>query len=310
MQFSILVVDDDPANIRVLSTLLKSEYKVFVAKSGQSAVDIAQQHLPNLILLDIVMPDMDGFDVLKQLKASPKTQDIPVIFVTGLNSENHEEYGLKLGASDYIHKPFHSGIVKARIKNQLDILRRNHLLEKVAHIDVLTELPNRRKWQKDLNRYQVLANDKNNNLAIGILDVDHFKEYNDYYGHSLGDQTLLKLAQAINKEMSKYGAELYRFGGEEFVFILFNQDVTLIEQCIAKICNTVEQEQIEHKASKVKPVVTISGGACIQSCNDEVSSSRMLELADELLYKVKQQGKNHIQLSHTRSIEQRTHNGI
>lgn len=301
MQFSILVVDDDPSNIRVLSALLKDEYKVVVAKSGHSAIDIAKEQLPHLILLDILMPDLNGFEVIKQLKEDPRTQEIPVIFITGLNSDNHEEQGLRLGANDYIHKPFHSGIVKARIKNQLEIIRRNKLLERVANIDVLTELPNRRKWQQDIQalQEQIDISDTNSKLAIGILDVDHFKEYNDYYGHSLGDQTLLKLAQAIYQDISQYGAQLYRFGGEEFVFFIFHQDVDLIEQCISKISQIVEQQGIEHKASKVKPVVAISGGACIQACHQKLSSKRMLEHADQLLYKVKQQGKNHIQLSHT-----------
>lgn len=309
MQFTILVVDDDPANIRVLSGLLKKEYKVVVAKSGQAAINLATQCDPDLILLDVIMPDMNGFDVIKRLKNSTKTQDIPVIFVTGLNSDSDEELGLKLGASDYIHKPFHSGIVKARIKNQLEILRRNHLLEEIANIDVLTELPNRRKWFQDLESIKSNSLQKNKALAIGILDVDHFKEYNDYYGHSLGDQTLSKLAQAIHQDLIKYGAKLYRFGGEEFVFSIFNQDVSLIEDCITQICITVEQQQIEHKTSKVKPIVTVSGGACIQLGDKSISSSRMLEHADELLYKVKQQGKNHIRLTHT-IAEKSNSNGI
>ena len=309
MQFTILVVDDDPANIRVLSSLLKADYKVVVAKSGESAVQLASQCTPHLILLDVVMPDMDGFEVIRKLKNNDKTQDIPVIFITGLNSDSHEELGLKLGASDYIHKPFHSGIVKARIKNQLEILRKNHLLEEVANIDVLTELPNRRKWFQDLESFKSTQLNENKALAIGILDIDHFKEYNDYYGHSLGDQTLLKLAQAIHGDLEKHGAQLYRFGGEEFVFIMFNQDVSLIEQCIRKICHTVEQQQIEHKTSKVKPIVTVSGGACIQYCGQEIPSSRMLEHADKLLYKVKQQGKNHIRLAHT-IAENSNSNGI
>lgn len=307
MQFTILVVDDDPANIRVLSGLLKSEYKVVVAKSGKAAVQLATQCPPHLILLDVLMPDLSGFEVIKQLKNNDKTQDIPVIFITGLNSNNDEELGLQLGASDYIHKPFHSGIVKARIKNQLEILRKNHLLEEVANIDVLTELPNRRKWFQDLETFKSKSLLKNKVLAIGILDIDHFKEYNDYYGHSLGDQTLLKLAQAIHQDLAKYGAKLYRFGGEEFVFIIFNKDASLIEECITQICTTVEQQQIEHKTSKVKPVVTVSGGACIQPYKENISSSRMLEHADELLYKVKQQGKNHIRLTHTIAEKSNSH---
>ncbi len=299
MQFTILVVDDDPANIRVLSALLKNDYKVVIAKSGKCAVDIAVNTKPHLILLDVVMPDMNGFEVIKKLKSQHCTQDIPVIFITGLNSESDEEHGLELGANDYIHKPFNSGIVKARIKNQLEIIRRNYLLEKIANIDVLTELPNRRKWVEDLELVKEKSSEQNKSLGIGILDIDHFKEYNDYYGHSLGDQTLLKLAQAIYKDISQYGAKLYRFGGEEFVFLILNKDPSLIEKCITKICQTVEQQKIEHKASKVKPFVTVSGGACIQPLSKQVCSKRMFEHADELLYKVKQQGKNHIELSHS-----------
>jgi len=297
MQFTILVVDDDPGNIRVLSSLLKDDCRVLIAKSGNSAIDIAHHSAPHLILLDIVMPDMDGFEIIKQLKQSIKTQNIPIIFITGLNSDASEEQGLNLGACDYIHKPFHFGVVKARINNQLEILRRNYLLEKIANIDVLTELPNRRKWQDDLKALQQHWH-KEHHLAIGILDVDYFKQYNDYYGHAFGDKALLKLAQTIHSNIASFGAKLYRFGGEEFVFMLYHQDVSLIETCINTICQAVEQQQIEHKASKVKPVITISGGACIQPCNDQISSKRMLEHADALLYQAKRQGKNRILLTH------------
>lgn len=309
MQFTILVVDDDPANIRVLSTLLKNEYKVVVAKSGKSAVEIANSHNPHLILLDIVMPDMNGFDVIKQLKSSYRTQNIPVIFITGLNSDTDQEQGLKLGANDYIHKPFHTGVVKARIKNQLEILRRSHLLEQVADIDALTELPNKRQWIKDLEQLKYKAYSEDKSLAVGILDIDNFKEYNDYYGHSVANQTLLTLAQAIEKDISRCGAQLYRLHGEEFVFLIFNQDAKVIEECVARICPAVEQQQIEHKTSKVKPFVTVSGAACIQPLSKDICSKRMFEQADKLLYKVKQQGKNHIKLSHT-ITEERTNNGI
>lgn len=298
MQFTILVVDDDPANIRVLSTLLKNEYKVVIAKSGKSAVEIAKQHSPDLILLDIVMPDISGFDVIKQLKSNNKTQSIPVIFITGLSSDSHQEEGLKLGANDYIQKPFHTGIVKARIKNQLEILRRNQLLEQVADIDGLTELPNKRQWVKDLEQIKNKPFQQDKSFAVGILDVDNFTEYNEHYGHSLANQTLLTLAQVIEKDISQCGAQLYRLQSEEFVFFIFNQDAHTIENCITKICSTVEQQQIEHKGSSVKPFVTVSGAACIQPLSQNICSKRMFEHADKLLYKVKQQGKNHIKLSH------------
>ncbi len=299
MQFTILVVDDDPANIRVLSTLLKSEYKVVVAKSGKSAVEIAKKHTPHLILLDIIMPDISGFEVIKQLKSCYQTQSIPVIFITGLNSDSDQEQGLKLGANDYIHKPFHTGIVKARIKNQLEILRKNQLLEQVADIDCLTELPNKRQWIKDLEQIKYKPYEQDKSFAVGILDVDNFRAYNEYYGHSIANQTLLTLAQVIEKDMSECGAQLYRLHGEEFVFLIFNKEANVIENCIGKISQTVEQQQIEHKASSVKPFVTISGAACIQPLSKDICSKTMFEQADQLLYKVKQQGKNQIKLSHT-----------
>ena len=298
MQFTILVVDDDAANIRLLCTLLKRDYKVVVAKSGQTALELAASTQPELILLDVVMPDMNGFSVLKSLKQNPLTLDIPVIMVTGLQSDEDEEMGLQLGASDYIQKPFHLGIVKARVKNQLDLIRKNQLLEQVADIDALTELPNRRRWQKDLQQLNWPELDPSNNIAIGILDIDNFKEYNDYYGHTTGDKTLMHLAHTIEQSIKNCGATLYRFGSQGFVFLIYDKTLPIIEECINAIGQRVEAEQIEHKASKVKPVVTISGGACIQLQSRAVCCQRMFERADALLYKVKKQGKNQIQLSH------------
>lgn len=294
MQCTILVVDDDAANLRVLSALLKDDYKVVIAKSGENAISIAQKSLPNLILLDVIMPDMSGFDVIEKLKSDPITNHIPVIFITGLNSYTDERLGLTLGANDYIHKPFHPDIFKARINNQLKTLKRHDMLNNMAHLDPLTDLPNRRKWQEDIKCLLNKPNSSNKNIAVGILDIDHFKNFNDFYGHLAGDETLLNVAKTIQIVLNKYQAQLYRFGGEEFVFALNDVSTQELEQCVSEICPAIEALSIKHEGSSVAPILTLSGGVSVHKSDSLASSHSLLQEADNLLYKAKKLGKNRI----------------
>ena len=307
MQCTILVVDDDAANLRVLSALLKDDFKVVIAKSGENAISIAQQSLPNLILLDVLMPDMSGFEVIEQLKSNPITSHIPVIFITGLNSYSDERLGLTLGANDYIHKPFHPDIFKARINNQLKTLKRHDMLKSMAHLDPLTELPNRRKWQDDIKTLLNKPASCDSFIAVGILDLDDFKAFNDYYGHLAGDETLLTAAKTIQSVVMKYNGQLYRFGGEEFVFALAQTSTHELEMCISEICPAINALEIEHKGSSVSSVLTLSGGVSIHQFDHPVTSRTLLHEADNLLYKAKQQGKNRILSTYSFTEQQQAH---
>lgn len=298
MQFTVLIVDDEPSNIRVLSSLLSDEYKVLTAKSGVKALEVAYQENPDLILLDVLMPELNGFDVIKKLKSNDVTKTTPVIFITALNSQEDEEQGLKLGAVDYIHKPFHQGIVLARVKNQLELVRHKRLLEQLANLDALTELPNRRKWKIDSQCLWQQAIEQHTYLAVGILDVDHFKLYNDHYGHPMGDIALQKLAKAVKSFLNQRGGELYRFGGEEFVFIIKHNEPSQIESYLNQINQEIEQLNIEHiKTSLPSKVLSASIGVCLLQPSQLSSIKRMLETADDYLYQAKAAGRAHTKIT-------------
>ena len=185
-QPTILIVDDMITNILILSDLLKDEYDIKIAKSGLKAIEIANSQNIDLILLDIEMPKMNGYEVCKNLKNSEKTKNIPIIFVTARNSETDEEEGLNLRAIDYITKPFNKTIVKLRVKNHIKLKEKTDLLEQLSMYDGLTNIKNRRFFDEIFEKSYYESRRKKTNLALMIIDLDFFKPYNDNYGHGKG----------------------------------------------------------------------------------------------------------------------------
>lgn len=185
-QPTILIVDDMITNILILSDLLKDEYDIKIAKSGLKAIEIANSQNIDLILLDIEMPKMNGYEVCKNLKNSEKTKNIPIIFVTARNSETDEEEGLNLGAIDYITKPFNKTIVKLRVKNHIKLKEKTDLLEQLSMYDGLTNIKNRRFFDEIFEKSYYESRRKKTNLALMMIDIDFFKPYNDNYGHGKG----------------------------------------------------------------------------------------------------------------------------
>ncbi len=288
----ILCIDDEVENLKVLASALKDDYQIILAKSATQGLEVALENQPDLILLDIVMPDISGFDLLRALKKEPSLEHVPVIFVTGLQSEADEERGLLLGASDYIHKPFSFGIVKARVHTHLEILRQRKLLENFAHFDHLTELPNRRKWTHDSDEVWSLSLANAERLTLGVIDIDHFKLYNDRYGHQHGDIALRRVSNAINRLLFNYRGGVYRCGGEEFFFYFSGayekSSQSILNECIQMVQNL----EIKHDASLTADVVTVSIGAVtlIPSITCQLEST--MASADKLLYQVKSDGRN------------------
>ncbi len=291
---TILIVDDMAANISILSDLLQKDYKVSVAKSGQRALEVAQseESKPDLILLDIEMPQMSGYEVCKILKSSSKTRDIPIIFVTAKNDVIDEEYGLNLGAIDYIKKPFHPAIIKIRVKNNIDLKIKSDKLEELSMCDALTGIPNRRFFQDayDKKYKEVLRDGKR--VALMMIDVDYFKLYNDNYGHWQGDDCLKKVASALRKTLKRPTDMVARYGGEEFVIILKDVDKEGAKTVAESLVKAVEQMKIPHAHSSVSEFVTISVGVAIKEVDEEISQEELVKLADEQLYRAKESGRN------------------
>ena len=290
---TILVVDDMTTTLLLLHDLLKDTYEVKIAKSGTKALEILES--PNdidLILLDIEMPDMNGYDVCKRIKNNETIKNIPIIFITGRTSQEDEEYGLNLGAIDYITKPFNKAIVKLRIKNYLNLKIKNDMLEKLSMYDGLTNIRNRRFFDETFEKtFSEIKRDKKS-LAVLMIDIDFFKPYNDNYGHGQGDETLRKVAKALEKTIKRASDFVARYGGEEFVILLKDIKKDGVEAVANNLLNAVRELKITHEFSKIENYVTISIGASFYNSSSDITKLELLLKADETLYNVKNSGRN------------------
>ena len=290
---TILVVDDMTTTLLLIHDLLKDTYEVKIAKSGTKALEILES--PNdidLILLDIEMPDINGYDVCKRIKNNETIKNIPIIFITGRTSQEDEEYGLNLGAIDYITKPFNKAIVKLRIKNYLDLKIKNDMLEKLSMYDGLTNIRNRRFFDETFEKtFNEIKRDKKS-LAVLMIDIDFFKPYNDNYGHGQGDETLRKVAKALEKTIKRASDFVARYGGEEFVILLKDINKDGVEAVANNLLNAIRELKITHEFSKIEKYVTVSIGASFYNSSSDVTKLELLLKADETLYNVKNSGRN------------------
>jgi len=291
---SVLIVDDERTNLNILADILKAKYKVVLAKSGPQALERAIKQPPDLILLDIVMPDMDGYQVLYELKNNDMLKDIPVIFISALSDDADEEKGLVLGAVDYISKPFSHAIVLARVNNHIKIVRQIKLIESIALLDGLTEIPNRRNYNNRIDMEWGRAVREKTSLSLLMMDIDYFKNYNDNYGHSKGDEALKLVANAISRTINRPADFAARIGGEEFAVLLPN---TPNEGALYKaelIRTSVEALEISHQHSAVSSVLTVSiGGTCF-SPDKKDDMKVFINEADKMLYRAKNEGRNKV----------------
>ena len=283
----ILIVDDVPSNIQMLAGILKEEYKIKVAINGERALELSVlDPLPDLILLDVEMPQMNGYDVLKKLKEEEKTKNIPVIFVTGNDTIYDEEKGLLAGAVDYITKPVRPAIVKARINTHITLKSQRDELMYIALHDKLTGLYNRHYLTEIGDLKFARAKRHNEDLSVIMSDVDHFKAVNDTYGHLAGDKVLQAMGALLNK--TKRAEDLTaRYGGEEFVIVL--------EHCNANSAKD-KADEIRVKLSKMNIdgiCVTASFGVA-QLNKEHKNFEDLLKDADEALYRAKESGRNRV----------------
>lgn len=289
----ILIVDDTPTNIQVLAENLVQDYRIKVAASGEAALEtIARQGAPDLILLDVMMPGMDGYEVCRHLKNDPQTSAIPVIFITALNAGHDEERGLNLGAMDYITKPFYLPVVKARIRNHIRLKQTTDMLEAMAWMDGLTGIPNRRRFDQTLESEWKRAQRNHLRLAAILVDVDYFKAYNDCYGHGAGDICLKQVATLLTTTVSRPGDLVARYGGEEFVILMPETDLEGARLIAEQLCLRVASRQIPHAASSVLGWVTISAGYAVVMPRTEHAPSSLVDEADRMLYLAKDSGRN------------------
>ncbi|MCL1911958.1 MAG: diguanylate cyclase [Leptospirales bacterium] len=290
---SILIVDDDESDIVILTSILSPEYAVFAVKNGRDAVEIGEEHIPDIILLDVIMPEMNGYDVIAALKNSHKTRNVPVIFITGLDSSEDEEKGLALGAADYISKPFSPSIVSLRVRNQIQMLNMVRTIEKLTVTDQLTGISNRRGFDNRIDLEWRRAMREDTPISILLLDIDKFKEYNDTYGHQQGDVLLQTLAKIIAKSLRRSIDFVARWGGEEFVVLLQNTGLSgaliLAERIRTNVENTVI---LCEDGTKTK--VTVSIGVNTQVPERGSLCDNFIAKADKALYEAKKTGRNKV----------------
>lgn len=290
----VLIADDDAVNRQVLAELLKPEYTVLLAKNGEQALERAQRHAPDLVLLDVLMPDMDGYEVLRRLRADPQTAQITVIFISGLNRPEDEANGLKMGAADYIAKPYNATVVMARVALHLQLVRQRRMLERLANVDGLTELANRRRFDELYAVEWQRAQRNGRPLSLALLDIDAFKQYNDHYGHPAGDRALRAVARAAGAGLRRPADLAARYGGEEVVLLLPDTDAVQARHIMAGILEAIAALQLPHAASGVEPYLTVSvGGATLGEYGPE-SAAELFEAADVQLYRAKHGGRNRI----------------
>ena len=289
----VLIADDDPVNRQVLAELLKPEYTVLLAKNGEQALERAARHTPDLILLDVMMPDLDGFEVLRRLRADPATAAIAVIFISGLDRPEDEANGLKVGAADYIAKPFNATVVMARVALHLQVVRQQRLLEHLAHVDALTGLANRRRFDELYEAEWQRARRAGSPLSLALVDVDCFKQYNDHYGHPAGDRALRAVARMASSCVRRPADLAARYGGEELVLLMPDTEAAPAEHVVQCMRASLAAQAIAHAASLAAPVLTFSAGGATLAEGE--TAAELFAAADAQLYRAKHAGRNRVE---------------
>ena len=291
---TILIVDDEIANIEIMNAVLEDDYEVCFATSGLQALDVARTAQPDLILLDILMPGIDGFEVCRQLKADPLLVDMPVIFTTGLGDTEDEMRGLALGAIDYVTKPVQPAILRARVGNHVELKRLRDRLATLAVTDALTGLSNRRHLERSLESETARLGRIGDWLSVIMIDIDFFKQFNDTYGHPAGDRCIMMVAAALRRAVKRATDLPARYGGEEFACILPGADAEGAELVAQEIRLQVQSLNIPHEGSQVSPYITVSIGIASARCRPGMAGDRWIAEADRQLYRSKQGGRNRI----------------
>lgn len=289
----ILIVEDVRLNVQILMNVLQDEYELRVANNGLEALESVKELMPDLILLDIIMPEMDGYAVCAKLQSDPKTRDIPILFLTSLEGDQNEAYGLELGAMDYIRKPFSIPIVKTKIRNHLELKRYKDILKRDSRVDGLTRIPNRRRFDEAFAEERSRSIRNKTPLSVLVIDLDLFKAYNDTYGHLRGDDVLKLVAQTLYRTLQRPGDLIARWGGEEFVALLPETDLDGAIYVGEVLRAAVADLKIPHEASSTQSqILTVSVGVASANISDPASYGTLLQCADQAVYLAKDHGRN------------------
>ncbi|MEO5762934.1 MAG: diguanylate cyclase [Vicinamibacteria bacterium] len=284
----VLIVDDEKDNVNLLVAVLGQTHRVLVASTGKRALELAPS--ADLILLDVMMPEMDGLEVCRRLRADEATAMIPVIFVTGLDGAEDESSGFEAGGVDYIVKPINPDIVRARVRTHLELKSARDLLERQATVDVLTDIANRRRFDEVIKEEWRRLARSSSRLTVAIADIDHFKAFNDHRGHAGGDACLNAVAQTLRRLWRRPGELVARYGGDEFALLLPNVDWNGAQQFVTRTLRAMNSVEVPGVASAGAIHLSIGAVSLIPSFVHSIAGA--LQMADEALYKAKEHGRH------------------
>ncbi len=287
---TILVVDDEVVNLDILVELLH-RFDVIDVTSGEEALEVLAKEKIDLILLDILMPGMDGYEVCHTVKADKSLRHIPIIFITSKNDDLSIEHAYEIGASDYITKPFRHRELLARVGNALRIQELQEELRLLASIDPMTRLYNRRYFTTMADKILKLARREKTPLSLAILDIDRFKQINDAYGHLAGDRVITALSEKL---MGRYRESdlLCRFGGEEFVILMPNTELDVATLLAERTRKEIEKLKVPYNGETIS--MTVSIGVSQVDLEEEETLDPVLKRADDALYTAKKKGRNQV----------------
>ena len=290
----MLIVDDQPLNIRLIHHLFETEFDIFMATNGKQALNVCAHSPPDIILLDVMMPEMDGLQLCRNLKQQPETQTIPVIFITALQSAEDETACWEAGCVDFINKPINPLTLRNRVKAHLLLKLQAEFLHELAFVDGLTGIANRRCFDERLQLEFFRSQRSGQSLALLMIDVDFFKNYNDQYGHQAGDESLRQIATVLHSNLQRSTDLVARYGGEEFACLLPDTDKKGAISIAEKLLTNIQALNIENLSSEVGSVLTISIGVAIYPSTKISLPKLLIKAADAQLYNAKQNGRNKV----------------
>jgi diguanylate cyclase (GGDEF)-like protein len=319
---SILIVDDRLENLLVLEQVLESpELNIVRANSGQEALERTLDHEFALILLDVQMPVMDGYETANLLRGNKRTKNIPIIFVTAATKDRSQVFrGYGSGAVDYLFKPLEVDVLKSKVKIFLELYHQRRLLQEktreldakvmelealqskledsnerlrlLSSLDGLTDIPNRRFFDETMTREWQRGTRRQKPLSLILVDIDHFKAFNDAYGHVMGDDCLKRVARGLKQSILRDVDTMARYGGEEFAAILPETDETGAVLIIQRMLENIKNLGIVHRDSPTADHVTVSFGLSTMVPHQDSDPTQLIESADRALYLAKKSGRN------------------
>jgi len=291
----IVVVDDHPTNLDLLVKLLGAQgYLIRAFPDAELALKSVRRALPDLVLLDVGLPVMDGYEACRQLRADERTSDVPVIFLSARVSTDDIVAGFDAGGSDYVTKPIRERELLARVRVHVQVKQLQDALRRQSTVDALTGLYNRRMLDETLQNEWRRSLRLASWLGAILIDVDHFKLYNDHYGHQKGDLCLRSIAHAIASTARRSGDFVARYGGEEFMVLLPNTDLVGTRLVAQRVLDGVRGLKLAHECNPTAPTATVSVGVASVVPSRDSSSTNLLETADRRLYAAKRRGRNQL----------------